>query len=322
MESLLTSLKVSQSQASVAFYIFVCLLSVFSVACIFTLYIYLRNGGSFGTALQAAFPNIALNTILYVLAGLVLFMVLLMLFNSQYDVFFQRKTGGINRPMPLATTFWQLKTLDNPQDPVNLQITSEDFPMSTPEVYSMSLELNISDTRAKDDKGPYRHIIHRGTGELIDFVADSPGSIPKGRGDLNDGLPLQMNPGVFIDPYTNDLVIFVDTDPLNGTGQAFRESIRVADVPLKTPFRIHITVHDQILEVYINCRLANTKLLHGTPRAVPNDWYARIGFARSQSTFQNLNLWDSDLYATEIRKLCPPIDMPHKNALPTGAGCK
>ena len=210
MERLLASLKVSQSQASVAFYIFVILVSVFSVACIATLYIYLRNGGSMAAGLQAAFPNVAINTILYVLAGLVLFMVLLMLFNSQYDVFFQRKSGGINRPMPPATTFWQTAKLDNPQDPVNLEIKSDDFPMSKPDIYSMSLEINISDTRAKEDNGPYRHILHRGTGELMSFVANSPGSIPLGRGDLNDGLPLQMNPGIFIDPYTNDLVIFVE----------------------------------------------------------------------------------------------------------------
>jgi len=322
MERLLASLKVSQKQAHASFYLFVFVVCVFSIACIATLYIFLRNGGSVGAQIQAAFPNIALNTILYIFAGLILFMVLLILFNSQYEVFFQRKSTGINRPMPPPTVFWQLAKLDNPQDPVNLEITSDEFPMTKPDIYSMSLELNISDTRASEDNGPYRHILHRGTSELQSFVSNSPGSIPRGRGDLNDGLPLQMNPGIFIDPYTNDLVIFVDTDPLNGSGQAFRESVRVADIPLKSPFRLHITVHDQILEVYINCRLASTKLLHGTPRAVPNDWYARIGFARSQSTFQNLNLWDADLYASEIRQLCPPIVMPQKNALPTGAGCK
>ncbi len=133
---------------------------------------------------------------------------------------------------------------------------------------------------------------------------DVPGT---GQGGLADGLPTQMNPGIFLDKFTNDLIVFVDTDPAKQGDTGFRESVRISDIPLKKPFYVHVSVHDQILEVYVNCRLAATKLLQGSPRAVPNDWYGRIGFARAAALIQNLRLWDIDLYAFEVLKLCPPI---------------
>jgi hypothetical protein len=320
MDRLFDSLKISRAQASSSFNIFVFVIVICCLAAIFTLFIFLKNGGSMLQELQASFPSVAVNTVLYICAGTVMFMILVMLFNSQYEVYFQPKNIGINRNFPPYSTFWQTSKLENPHDPFNQMVLSDEFPMSRADVYTMSIELNIADTRAGEAQGPYRHILHRGTNELQNFTPNSPGSIPKGRGDLNDGLPLQMNPGVFIDQFTNDLVIFIDTDPVDHGNQAYRESLRVADIPVKTPFRLHITVHDQIAEVYINCKLATTKLLHGSPRAVPNDWYGRIGFARSQSIFQNMNLWDIDLYAIEISKMCPPIIMPTKGS-PTSMKC-
>jgi len=242
-----------------------------------------------------------------------------MLFNSQYEVYFQKKnTNGIDRTLPPHTTFWTPATTPNPQDPTNLLLTSDDFPMTGPETYSMSLELLITDTRTTDKFGPYRHLVHRGTSDLQSFIPNSPGSHPKGAGDLNDGLPSQMNPGIFVDQFSNDLLIFVDTDPVGVGGQAYRESVRISDAPLNKPFYIHLTVHDRLLEVYMNCRLAATKLLHGNPRAVPNDWFGRVGFARARAIVQNMTLWDSNLYAIEIRNMCPGINFA-KNLAPTSA---
>ena len=194
--------------------------------------------------------------------------------------------------------------------------------MTTPETYAVSIELMISDTRTSDKSGPYRHLLHRGTDDLKKFIPNTPGAHSKGAGDLNDGLPSQMNPGLFVDQFSNDLIIFVDTDPIAGEpgSQAYRESVRIADVPLNRAFNVHITVHDRLLEVYMNCRLAATKLLHGTARGVPNEWLGRVGFARARAVIQNLKLWDNNLWAIELRNMCPKITMPENVAPSTACG--
>ena len=317
MNRLLDSMKISRAQSSTAFYLFIIILILFVIGVIFLAYVFGRNVSL--ASLQAKYPNVGITTILYIITGVIFVAILLMLFNSQFEIFFQkRQSNGIDRPLPPHTVFWTPATSSNPQDPYDLTLASDDFPMTSAETYSMGLELMISDTRTTDKFGPYRHLVHRGTEDLRKFTPNSPGSSPKGAGDLNDGLPSQMNPGVFVDQFSNDLVIFIDTDPVGGGSQAFRESVRISDAPLNKAFYLHITVHDRLLEVYMNCRLAATKLLHGKPRAVPNDWFGRIGFARARAIIQNISLWDSNLYSIETRKMCPGIDLP-KNMAPSSA---
>lgn len=312
----LSSFKYSASQATTAYYLFISVIALFSAAALMVVFLYIKMG-SF-QAIEQSFPNVPFQLVLYVVAGLVVFMILLMLFNSQYDVYFQKRPSSAVSSATPPKTFWTTGSTQNPQDPVGLKVLSADFPMSYPDTYTMGVQLYVGDSRSNDKMGPYRHILHRGTDELVSFTPNSPGSVPRGRGDLNDGLPNQMNPGLFLDQYTNDLLIYVDTDPPTGT-QANRESIRIADLPLKKAFYVHIVVHDRILEVYINCRLAETKILSGTPRAVPNDWYGRIGFARAAVVPHNLKLWDSDLHALQLRNMCPPI--PKDTLMAPSAGC-
>lgn len=264
MEALLRSLKNSSGQASTAYYIYIVVTALFSAIAMFMVFLYIKLGSL--QQLQQRFPNVPFERILYVITGAIGVMILVMLFNSQFEIYFQRRDdGGINRPLPPFQTFWDPAKTPNPQDPINLQLVSDDFPMTRADVFTMGVQLFVGDSRSTDKMGPYRHILHRGTGELMSFLPNSPGSIPKGRADLNDGLPLQMNPGLFLDQYTNDLLVYVDTDPASG-GQAYRESVRINDIPLKKPFYVYVVVHDQILEVYINCRLAVSKFLNGIPR--------------------------------------------------------
>jgi len=312
----LSSLKYSAGQATTAYYLFVGVVALFSAAALFVVFLYIKMG-SF-QAIQQGFPNIPFQQVLYVVAALVVFMILLMLFNSQYDVYFQKRPSTSLVAATPPKTFWSTGSAQNPQDPVGLKVLSTEFPMSRPDTYTMGVQLYVGDSRSSDKMGPYRHILHRGTDELVSFTPNSPGSVPRGRGDLNDGLPNQMNPGLFLDQYTNDLLIYIDTDPQTGT-QANRESIRIPDLPLKKAFYVHVVVHDSILEVYINCRLAETKILSGTPRAVPNDWHGRIGFARAAVVPHNLKLWDSDLHALQLRNMCPAI--PGDTLLAPSAGC-
>jgi len=319
MNRLLDSFKISRAQSSTAFYGFVVILAVFVVAVIFAIYLFLQSAAFKG--IESTYGKQTLNTALYIISGAIVFMILLMLFNSQFEVYFQkRKSLGIDRPLPVHTVFWRPGEIKNPQDPHNLIVNNDQFKMNTPETYALAIEVMISDTRTSDKTGPYRHLLHRGTDDLKSFLPNSPGSHPKGLGGLNDGLPSQMNPGIFIDQFSNDLIIFVDTDPAGEeiSAQAYRESVRISDLPLNTPFSIHVTVSDRLLEVYINCKLAATKLLHGTPRGVQNEWFGRIGFARARAVIQNLKLWNDKLWAIEVRKLCTPVSIA-SNMAPTSA---
>jgi hypothetical protein len=316
MDQLLDSMRTSRGLTSMAFYVLVLVIVFFIVFAIGLIYLFSRNITL--ESVRAKYADLATARILYVITGLVVFFILFMLVNSQYEVYFQKRPKvGIDRPLPPSTTFWKPGTTANPQDPYNLSVKSGEFIMSTPETYSLGIEIIVGDTRSNDKYGPYRHMFHRGSADLKAFInTSSPGSAPKGMGDLLDGLPTQMNPGVFLDQFSNDLMIFVDTDPVGLGEQSYRESIRVPDVPLKRGFYLHLTVHDRLVEVYINCRLAATKLLKGNPKGVLNDWYGRVGFSRAAAIVQNLTLWDSSLYAIETRNMCPPIVVA-KNIAPT-----
>ena len=302
MDQLIDSLKVSRSESSTVFYIFLVVLGLCILGGSFTTYLFLKVYSV--AQLQTRFPTVPVNQLLYGIAAIVIVTIILTLLGANLDISISRKNTGINRALPPSTVFWKPASGPNPQDPINLRVESDEFPMSKPDNYSMALEVSVYDSRSDNTAGPYRHIVHRGTDELVKGKPDVPGT---GQGGLADGLPTQMNPGIFLDKFTNDLIVFVDTDPVKQGDTGFRESVRISDIPLKKPFYVHVSVHDQILEVYVNCRLAATKLLQGSPRAVPNDWYGRIGFARAAALIQNLRLWDIDLYAFEVLKLCPPI---------------
>lgn len=316
MDQLLDSMKTSRGLSSTAFYIFI-LLIIFLIAAV-VIFIYILSRNTTLESIRASYPELLSARVLYIITGIVVVFIIFMLVNSQYEIYFQKKqTIGIDRPLPPSTKFWIPGSTANPQDPHNLTVTSEEFIMSTPEVYSLGVEIIVADTRSNDKYGPYRHLFHRGSADLKAFTnVSSPGSAPKGMGDLRDGLPSQMNPGVFLDQFSNDLMIFVDTDPIKFGLQSYRESIRIPDIPLKRGFHLHLTIHDRLIEVYINCRLAATKLLKGNPKGVLNDWYGRVGFSRAAAIVQNLTLWDNNLYAIETRNMCPPIVIA-KNIAPT-----
>jgi hypothetical protein len=108
-----------------------------------------------------------------------------------------------------------------------------------------------------------------------------------------------MNPGVFLDPNLNDILVFIDTE------NATRESVRIVDIPLDMPFRITVVVNKTVLEVYLNCRLEVTKILKNPPKVVDNQWFGLAGAASAQAQIQNLRVWPSPLLSTDIHPLCP-----------------
>lgn len=171
--------------------------------------------------------------------------------------------------------------------------------------YSMSFDCILFDTRNRNaTQGPYRQLVHRGSDELMPPRANvfdiAPPPMPA------DGLPKHMNPGVFLDPNLNDILVFVDTSV---NGEFYRESLRIADIPLQTIFRLEIILNGRVLDVYINCQLESTKMLQGYPRTVKNAWYGLAGNKPAQAQIQHLWLWNRPLLVDEIRQICgsPPV---------------
>jgi hypothetical protein len=155
--------------------------------------------------------------------------------------------------------------------------------------YSLIFDCVLYDTRAYTN-GNWRHILHRGSGDLTPTD-----TLPR------YGLARNMNPGVYLDPNTNDIIVFVDTE---GGDEFYRESLRITDVPMDVPFRLGVVVKGRVFEVYINGKLEETKVLVGTPRNVDNAWYGLAGSAAAAAQLQNLYVWNRALNATEIGSVC------------------
>lgn len=177
------------------------------------------------------------------------------------------------------------------------------------DMYSMTVENVLYNTRSYNTtEGPYRHILHRGSNELAKTTVGGAilsGCLTNDSSELPPfGLPKRMNPGIFVDPNTNDIIVFVDT--IRGA-DTMRESARIADIPLDVPVRIGVVLNKRVLEVYLNCKLEVTKVLQGDPKHVENEWYGLAGPAGAQAQIQNLYVWKESLNADDMLHLCPAI---------------
>jgi hypothetical protein len=186
-------------------------------------------------------------------------------------------TEWIPSPIPKSTSiYFKSKRVWPPSgNTTNLTSYSSQFGQLTDTAYSFNMDLVLKETRTNDKSGLHRHIFHRGSDE---YASSNPGRV----------LPRRMNPGVFLDPLTNDLLIFVDT--LNGS-EGYRESLRVADLPLSSPMHLGLVLNNRTLDVYINCRLEETKLLRGTPKTVENRLFGVAGPSPAPVQLQNLYTW-------------------------------
>jgi hypothetical protein len=311
MDRLIDSFKVAENQAYSILYFFIFALVVTIILAVVGGISFMRSGitPTFILAKIPTLPNFGVNGIMYFFAGAVFITIIFVLYRSQYVM--TSKTLNLNAnqgKIPPSKTFWLPAKMENPLDPRNLRVTEDEWQPTVCDAITMGLEVVISNTRAPDSKSPYKLLVYRGSSDLQDFQPNSPGSMPIGAGGLNDGLPSEMSPGVFIDRFTNDIIVFIDTDPVDDIykdiNNSFRESIRINDLPLNVPFHLHLTLVGKVLEVFVNCRLAGTKLLHGKPRSVPNEWYGRTGFAAAQAIIQNLTLWDGRLHTYHLMNMC------------------
>jgi hypothetical protein len=180
------------------------------------------------------------------------------------------------------------------------------------ERYTMILDMLWINTRMDGNtKQLYRHIVHRGSGEAADFLQRTSPQInasgPTGPTEteilsrMPQGLPIRMNPGIFADPHTNDMLIFIDTEQDN---QTYRESLRIPDIPMDEPFRLALLVMPNMIEVYINCQLEVTKMIDGRPRKIEEAWYGLVGPKPLNAQVQNLRLLDDVIAPKDLKTYC------------------
>lgn len=225
--------------------------------------------------------------IVYVAVALLIAIVIVMLMNVSIDwsMFDPRPRDRIVKASAKLYMEPSLKQFTN-----MTAKTDKDFEFTE---YSVLFDCVLYNSRNYvTTEGPYRHLLHHGSDELkattVGGIMVSGCAANGGRDLPQHGLPSRMNPGIFLDPNLNDILIFVDTS--NGT-ETYRESVRIPDVPLDTPFRLGLVVKKNLLEVYVNCQLEITKLLTGVPKAVDLNWYGLAGGAAASAQVQNVYVW-------------------------------
>ena len=256
---------------------------------------------------------------LYILVAIIIVVIILMLLGIKIDYKWFDFRSPYTKIMSRSYLFWPLSTQFT-----NLSTVPDSIPGFIDNSYTMIIDCIIYNSRSYSalwkGEGPYRHLYHRGSDDLhsntIGNLLLGGCSASSGGSNSNipsNGLPKRMNPGVFIDPNLNDIIVFVDTD------HSSRESVRIVDIPLDIPFRIAIVVNKLVLEVYLNCKLEVTKILKSLPKPVENRWFGLSGSAAAQAQIKDMHIWTSPLASSEINPLCPPIDFTAKRPICEGA---
>ena len=249
--------------------------------------------------------------VIYTLIAAICIGVGLVIADAFYPFLPMNPLGGPSNSARQGKTFWRTAIGDGE----NLIIPADQSPTKQSDVYSMTIQIAISDTRSPS-LGKFRHILHRGANPCglnwnpsgssgtsgITFGSLTPSSEVTAYG--TNGLPIIMNPGIFLDPYKNDIHIFVHTT--RGT-TLLLETATVADVPLGQTINLGLICNKKTLEVYVNCRLYTTLLFSGTPYLPVNNynWYGRYCSFPFLGALMNLTLWDAALPSADIRKMCP-----------------
>jgi len=254
----------------------------------------MNNFGSlsgYAPSVDPLVKSLPANFMIYALAVLIIFFICFMLLNKSIVI-----------PNPLEyliphsmIVYYSAKRIWPPSGNTrNLVAYKSDIGTSFQDTsYTILMDCKLLDSRSNSSQPVHRHIFHRGSDEY----SANPSAAPNTAGG---NLPRRMNPGVFLDPLTNDLLVFVDT--VNGS-QSFRESLRIPDLPLKTPFRLGIIVSNRTLDVYINCRLEDTKLLQGMPKPVEMTVYGEAGPNPAPLQLQNVYLWSNAITTKDMTSL-------------------
>lgn len=287
------------------------------------------GGGLFGWATSRnASPAAALNSpvVKYILYGLfIIIAVGVILVTADYIwpfLPFNPITSSPTAAARAGKTFWQISNDDEAQQ--NLIVPASASPITTPDVYTMSVQIMIGDSRTPG-LGKYRHILHRGSNPC-GLTAPSTGAGSTGQANISpsdlppgtepsyvaNGLPQIMNPGLFLDAYKNDIHIFIHTVGIeDGLRALWLESTTIEDLPLQKALNLGIVCNGRTLEVYVGCRLYSTIMLRGTPYMPKsaNNWYGCYCAYPMSGVVKNLQLWGTSLSSGDYMKMCRSPDI-------------
>jgi len=247
----------------------------------------------------------------FIAGGIILFIAVIVMFalNTKYQ--FLPAGWDVFKLLGLSTsqdaTYWT-----DPNLVSTLSITAAELPPNFPTRYgySMMFDTMIYNSRASFSNTmggilPYRHLLHRGSNDLGNpgTTGGCAGGGSSAGTTAKTGLPQYMNPGFMGDPSTNDILVFIDTS-------AGRESTRISNLQLATPYRIGIIVYQGFFEIYLGCRLLTTQLLKGTPIAITpstpptSGVYGLSGSFTMSAKIQNLRVWSMNLPVQQVVREC------------------
>ena len=243
-----------------------------------------------------------MQVVLYILIVIAVAAVIMILMGKKFSLAFLDFRPKNWQVYDNSNKFWKSGTVGAMH---NLKAEDNIAPVPTKDSYTYQFEILLVNSRNLTNvERPYRHIFHRGSDELYP-VGGPLGVLTGGNAFPPYGLPQRMNPGIFLDPNLNDILIFVDTK--SPKGDIYRESCRISDIPLGKPFRLGVSVQDNILEVNLNCRLETTQVLVGIPRPVESVLYGLCGPAAAQASIQNLIEWPYSVVSRDLMLTCGPI---------------
>jgi hypothetical protein len=134
------------------------------------------------------------------------------------------------------------------------------------------------------NEGRYKHIFHKGNDNNL--LSNKPSGI----NEPNNA------PGMYIAPYTNTLVVIMNTF------NEITEKVEIPNIPINKWVCVQARVEGRTMDVYINGKLTRRLILSGVPKQNYDDVYVGMngGFSGYLS---NLRYYDHALGTTEINRI-------------------
>jgi hypothetical protein len=102
-------------------------------------------------------------------------------------------------------------------------------------------------------------------------------------------------------PDTSDLIVSI----LNVENNM--ENVIIPNIPVQEPFRLHIVVMEQALEVYLNGHLMKTRKFDAPPKHVAGDIYPAMNVEANIAKIRNLKIWSRIITTGEVRESKPSL---------------
>jgi hypothetical protein len=102
-------------------------------------------------------------------------------------------------------------------------------------------------------------------------------------------------------PDTSDLIVSVLNKDNN------MENVIVPNIPVQEPFRLHIVLMEQALEVYLNGHLMKTRAFDAPPKHVAGDIYPAMNVEANIAKIRNLKIWSRIITTGEVRESKPSL---------------